>query len=404
MPRRPAFIAAPLIGTIIFLTAVVFVVNLSKTEAQTVSRIGDDAYHNRVVSLLELYRSDLYGLFSDGLRQNAEDFLAGIRWIGLNDVTKFSEGERLAKCNYVSEVLYQQLASSGTSKDEGFLNGLSDLMGALRSTYTFEGITFRPVTFIASTSYGNIPWDFNCNVDPGYQICKQMLPRNSFDCKNYATDLDRPYRCCEIDTGTSGADCPADRVIPGCENGNFYLKVNMENPDVFKAMPRIEARDSIGNVIRSNALGESNFLIPIRYPIFKYNDASFRLFAFQQYFSEGNRWAGASSAPSSAPAVPHFSKSSYRAGIAEACDYFHTPGGLFSSLGFNVTYYGTGDVACRDGSLDGLDNLDNSAILLDGRTDLRLDASIADQDPRFRVNKDNPNAYAVSHKMAYAPP
>ena len=41
--RRRAFIAAPLLGTMIFLIAVVYAVNLSKDEASAVSQIGDDA-------------------------------------------------------------------------------------------------------------------------------------------------------------------------------------------------------------------------------------------------------------------------------------------------------------------------------------------------------------------------
>jgi len=67
MAGKRGFISAPLIGSVIFLAAVIFIVNLQNVEASASLRIANDAYHNRVSSVLEEYRSDLASIFREGL-------------------------------------------------------------------------------------------------------------------------------------------------------------------------------------------------------------------------------------------------------------------------------------------------------------------------------------------------
>ena len=104
MAARRAFIAAPLVGTILFLTAIIYSMNLIRTEEQAAARISDDAYHNKVVSLLALYKADLLSMFSDGLRQNVEDFLIAVDWRGINDVPNLTVSGRLSRCLQLQDV------------------------------------------------------------------------------------------------------------------------------------------------------------------------------------------------------------------------------------------------------------------------------------------------------------
>ncbi|NYZ77984.1 hypothetical protein H0N96_01105, partial [Candidatus Micrarchaeota archaeon] len=81
--RRRAFIAAPLLGAIVFLASIIFVVNLSKQESANTALVVSEAYHNRLTSLLEVYRSDVSALFRGSLSQVVESFLAKQCWLNL---------------------------------------------------------------------------------------------------------------------------------------------------------------------------------------------------------------------------------------------------------------------------------------------------------------------------------
>ncbi len=318
VPAVRAFIAAPLIGTIMFLVATVFVVGMVNTESQEVNRATVDAYHNKLVSMLELYRLDLYSLFVDGLRQNVEDFLAGIPWINLNSVSENSAQARYANCFEMKKAIRSQIISSGTSiggscsdtlgpvaepdrycnnyncpsaerkecccsGGQSFLNGLSDLLEKLRNKdrppsyeLVFEGVVFKPVKFDN--------WAFTCSSGSvagsptGRQLCEKLVPRAMFDCQNFAYNPGAPYRCCEKENGVN--QCAA--VVPegkGCDSGDFLLSVNLADPVVYKYMPRIDATDGAGNQIRSGALGENPLELRVRYPIFKYRHLSFGFFS-----------------------------------------------------------------------------------------------------------------------------
>ncbi|MFA5246262.1 MAG: hypothetical protein WC408_00040 [Candidatus Micrarchaeia archaeon] len=392
-----AFIAAPLLGTLIFLIAIIYAVNLSKDEASAISQIGDDAYHNRLVSMLDLYRSDLLAFFADGLRQNSEDFMANYAWADLNDISEFTSAERSAKCTSISDTFHEELTSSAYSSEGTFLNGLSDLLREVRSENTFETLTFSPVkfdTFSSSFGGGDVVYNFHCGDEPGRTLCKRLLPMPYFDCANYGSELKNPYQC-KI----------GGNLISGCEEGNFYLGVNVDDADVFKALPRIQVTDTYGNSVRTSVLGTTSFPVPIRYPIFRYNDAAFRVFSIVQY---GNSNAAkASTAPSSRVSVPEFDPKTLVYSFRDACAYLASDKN-FSDLDFEVKFTVSDIVLhCTKGNI--INNGVTAAIkAIEDFEDLRegqppvsriFDFSIIDNDARFRVNKNTPNTYVIAFKL-----
>ncbi len=411
--RHRAFIAAPLLGTMIFLIAILYAVNLSKDEASAVSQIGDDAYHNRLVSMLEIYRDDLLGFFSDGLRQNTEDFLSSAAWSGLNDVKEFSAAERSSKCENIANTVRGQLISSGTS-NQNFLNGFSDLLNEVRKTYVFEGLTFSPVKFdsFKMSTDDMATWNFTCDTTAGRILCERMLPGSTFDCENYATNLASPYQCC-AQKPTAGSTC---NVIRGCEDGGFYLAVDISDPDVYKAMPRMEISDALGNTVRTAVLGAISFQVPIRYPIYRYNDASFRIFAITQYLN--TVLATAATAPEGKQAIPSDFGSKdgvnrYLEANKVACQFLYNysfSSGIkpFKSFDFEVTQRG-GTITCSNGIANGVDALKaaydiyndpNSPGSMRPVSLFYIPIKITDNDPRFRVNPENPNSYLSSHTLS----
>ncbi|MEK6842993.1 MAG: hypothetical protein AABY04_00735, partial [Candidatus Micrarchaeota archaeon] len=56
---KKGFIAAPLLGTLIFLICILVIINMTRAESSAVSQAVSDAYHNKLVSTVEIYRSDL---------------------------------------------------------------------------------------------------------------------------------------------------------------------------------------------------------------------------------------------------------------------------------------------------------------------------------------------------------
>jgi len=402
--RHRAFIAAPLLGTLIFLIAVVYAVNLSKDEASAVSQIGDDAYHNRLVSMLEIYRADLLSFFSDGLRQNTENFISSTAWVGLNDVKEFSMTERRDKCEAIAKTVRGQLISSGVS-NQNFLNGFSDLIRELRREYVFEGMKFSPVkfdSFAMSTGEGMAAWDFTCDKEPGRTLCERMLPGSTFDCQNYAANLASPYQCCSAML-PYGSSCPSGNVIRGCEDGGFYIAVDVSDPDVYKAVPRMQISDALGNTVRTSVLGKSVKVL-IRYPIYRYNDASFRIFAITQYLN--SNLASAASAPESRQPIPgNFGVESYLQANEDACRY------LFSDSRFkqfDFVAQKDGKIICSNGVAQGVDALKAAYVLSQSSGSMNpvslfsIPITITDKDPRFRVDPDKPNSYSSLHTLSEA--
>jgi hypothetical protein len=396
--RSRAFIAAPLLGTLIFLIAVVYCVNLVKNEADSVSQISDDAYHNRLASMLELYRSDLLGFFSDGLSQNTEDFLASASWGGLNTVRSFSSTQREQTCNALSKYIQSTLTNSGANTDSTYLSGFSDLLNALRKPLTFEGMTFSPVTFapFKSETGQTVTDQFDCLS--ANSVCQKLLPGIDFDCKNYGSNLAHPYQC-----NYSGS------VLPGCEDGQFYMTINLSDKDVYQAMPRIQISDSFGNTIRTSVLGTESFPVLVTYPLFRYNDASFRMFAINQYFNgAGVSMVSRSNAPAQAPSTPPLDYLPYLNSFSTACQYIHTN---FKGFGFDAAIQDNGvnviDIKCPQsgnypGGLTNAINLYNGFLANGGKdvnpiSECNFKIQIIDYNPEFQVNKLTPNSYSVGH-------
>ncbi|NYZ75487.1 hypothetical protein H0O03_04480 [Candidatus Micrarchaeota archaeon] len=367
--RSRAFIAAPLIGTIVFLTAIVFVVNINKADTAEVKQIVSNAYHNRIVSLLELYRADLGALFRESMGRLFQNALADPCWT-LFDVPLYpgqnigeppeppepdlTKKNRLESCNRVKEVLDAVIcADTGVScnpaaTDEASCgagctwrdspppdeaNCIPDLTGVprfglqewvlnLKTSGVFEGVLFTPAGEIAGTNY--TPFDFfiqpdlyrtnptvnpRCTASPSLpgcnyvDNCKSLIPGILFDCANFATNNAHPFSCCRKYRRGSEEITPLARdykaelgdvcidPIEGCENGNFFVQINVEDPQVFSNLPRLQATDGAGNEIRSGAIADANFLLPIKYPFFKYMDASFRVYDRLAYGARGTAYA-----------------------------------------------------------------------------------------------------------------
>jgi len=315
---RKGFIAAPLLGTILFLTAVIFVVNLNKEESSEVALIANEAYNNRVTSLLELYRSDLGSQFRENLARVIEDFLSSKCWDNLfrvsNQVvvgkTNYLDEKvlRYRACSYVNDVIHDVICShvsSGVAEvcNEECLDncgdtdachkeccdyveadayGLPKWMREIADDFVFEGITFESAN----------PDQFKVFLgdDPGYgDACRTLISTSLMDCKAFA---EGELQCCkEIDSDRGGNPyqlvteekqfsdaCLKDDVID-CSKGTFYVEINVEDKDVYPNLPRTKSSDGKGNEIRTGAISDSNFYLPINYPLYRYYDYAFGVYA-----------------------------------------------------------------------------------------------------------------------------
>ncbi|MFH1199770.1 MAG: hypothetical protein V1708_01755, partial [Candidatus Micrarchaeota archaeon] len=83
---RRAFIAAPLVGTMIFLICLMVVVSLGRSEANRVNNVVSGAYHNRLASIVETYRSDLGVNFNTGLQRMIEYGLTSECWFNFANI------------------------------------------------------------------------------------------------------------------------------------------------------------------------------------------------------------------------------------------------------------------------------------------------------------------------------
>lgn len=459
---KRAFISAPLLGTIIFLAAVLFVSHITQTEKIEVSNTVRETYHNTIVSTLQNYRSDLGSLFAVSVGKSIEKYLTGACWdvfelknsdgtdnaallkgsppLGFNraqwttsarsslDVFNFDDvrdkpisgtkifsspdspiaaeqgnGQldyhelRYKQCSKISDILRQAICPLDPKY------GMTAWLAATRNAYNFQGIKFDIANdalveqfednFFCQFTGFNITNEYyfntegiekcrgkptgaangfacrciasgpnkncrKCEVQPlqpgqrdpackevaisdvearafscvgvqgamyygaGRQRCDALVGDSQFDCRNFAENLDAPLRCCSTyaranllspankkhagkccDAGLIaqlGGDkmaCspnpaavpaptpnPAGYVVPGCESGSFFVKLNvLANDETFKSLPRVKAQDSAGNTLQSGALGENDFLVQIKYPLFKYYDAAFKIYAATAY-------------------------------------------------------------------------------------------------------------------------
>jgi len=268
---RKGFVAAPLLGTIIFLASILFVVNLSKAEAGEIALISSDAYHNRIVSMLEVYRTDLGSQFRENLSRVIEDFLTSECWVNLFKISNLDDGgnpltleeARFAGCERVTDTIHQVICSlpknveeqGGVEEGDRRTYGLPQWMEQIAQPFTFEGIKFT----IANPEQFRVFYEYS---DDYVANCVQLLEGSMFDCEAFAED--GVFQCID-----------GDKIIPGCEEGNFFVKVKILDQDIYPKLPRVLSADATGNEVRSGAVSDADFYLPINYPLFKYYDYAF---------------------------------------------------------------------------------------------------------------------------------
>ncbi|MCX6767555.1 MAG: hypothetical protein NTY90_02375, partial [Candidatus Micrarchaeota archaeon] len=196
---RRGFVAAPLIGTIIFLAAIMFAVNLSKTDSAEVSHVVSDAYHNRIVSLLEMYRADLGAVFTVGLSRNVEYFLTGQCWASppFNIETSGNQGSQsqalldIKNQAYDNCVLFNKILKAVVcSIDPKY--GMKAWLSQMNETTTFEGISFEPANKQSFERFITTGWSTsslnlnNQQYASGSGSCEDLVMGSLFDCYAFA--------------------------------------------------------------------------------------------------------------------------------------------------------------------------------------------------------------------------
>ncbi|NYZ78083.1 hypothetical protein H0N96_01640, partial [Candidatus Micrarchaeota archaeon] len=183
--------------------------------------------------------------------------------------------------------------------------GLNKWIRYLDDTVIFEGIRYELANkkqvedaFIKPTSPGEF-------IDR----CKKLLEGSIFDCDAFSKEPPNNMRCKD-----------GDKVVEGCDEGNFFVKVSLTDPDVYPNLPRIVASDGFGNEIRSSAIGEEEyFYLPINYPLFKYYDNAFVFYSDLEEKNkqtmpsvpEGTCVAGAKETNGVCTAVPEYKDKGY---------------------------------------------------------------------------------------------
>ncbi len=292
--KRRAFIAAPLIGVLLFLSSVLFTVNLNKIESAQSARIVNDAYHNRIVSLIEIYRTDLNSIFRESVRRNIQEYIIEPGWNSLrlqnqgDDIihpsTKFLSIRevRYQRCERVRQLAQTLVCGTGeASSSSTFGYGIPAWVNVAGEAFVFEGVSFRPAN-PEQMSLLNPPrglaLDQQTAVNTAYRnACLNLVQENTFDCEDFSRNPGH-FQCKDSKTG---------RVIPGCEEGTFYMKVdprgiNDAHPEgdkaLYAALPRIEGDDGFGNQVRSGAIGDQPFYLPINLRVFFYDDFALEFF------------------------------------------------------------------------------------------------------------------------------
>ncbi|MFH1750151.1 MAG: hypothetical protein ABH863_00565 [Candidatus Micrarchaeota archaeon] len=299
--KSHAFIAAPLIGTLIFLVSIIMIINLSRAESSSISETISDSYHNKLVSIVEIYRSDLGSIFNIGLQRNIEYALTSQCWSNFisletkkkldppgpgtcsgtlcenpnNDDIVTEEEERYYTCKRASNLVQEVVCV----KNSSYLFGLPDWAKIISEQTSFEGISLEAANgddFLEFIGYTAI------EQADGNDLCKELVSNIELDCTEFAKGATGPtnYKCC-----SSFNDDGSCNEVPGCESGDvFYVRITVENDQVYGKFPRVLAKDQAGNQIRAGAISDVDFDAPISYPFFKYLDAAFR---FNRVLSKG---------------------------------------------------------------------------------------------------------------------
>ncbi len=288
---KRAFIAAPLLGTLIFLVCVLAIISMARAEKAVVAETVSDAYHNRLVSIVEIYRSDLGSLFNIGLQRNIEYGLTSQCWenfISLRTESSASDDtlypefgadadgngvvneqeERRYVCKRASDLIQDVVCS----KDQSQLYGLSQWAKALAEETSFEGITLEASN---KGDFVNVI-TFSENQE-ARDICKELLPHIETDCDAFGNG---EFKCCS-EKNPDGS-CISESME--CSPDQFFIRVSVTNDEVYSHFPRITASDSAGNKIRAGAIADSDYDAAITYPFFKYLDAAFE---FNKYVALG---------------------------------------------------------------------------------------------------------------------
>ncbi|MEK6954443.1 MAG: hypothetical protein AABX01_05515 [Candidatus Micrarchaeota archaeon] len=318
--QRKAFIAAPLIGTLIFLVAILVIINIARSESAAIAETVSDSYHNKLVSVVEIYRSDLGSVFNIGLQRNIEYALTSQCWqnfINLEtEKTLSSAGpgvcsgdtlcentqtpsqpyddvvdereERLFVCKRSSDIM-KQVVCSKPSSDGTYLFSLPELVRIISEQTSFEGITLSAANKDAVTAFTHYDSTEGIVHD---DLCSRLVSTVELNCDRFsqATDIisDDDYECCS--EFNDDGSCKAGKKVLGCEGGNqFFVRIAIQNTDVFGKFPRVLAEDSAGNKIRAGSISDVDFDAPISYPFFKYLDAAFRFNRILAYGANPNR-------------------------------------------------------------------------------------------------------------------
>lgn len=322
--KTRGFIAAPLIGTIIFLTAIVFIVNINKAETNNVARLASDAYHNRVTSIVELYRGDSGSMFREDLRKVIETALTSQCWssftvksqatasMSKTEKKKALETARFNTCDSTLETIQSIICSnsgqvitqqcvdekkaSGLSDADAFEQcknsdqnannkayGLQNWLNNINSVFFFEGIELSPTDESRRAFIQN----YQAQGEAGYQnygrICNQLISGVKMDCNAFAKNYESPndadkFKCCSVRTTQDKTCAESGGVeLPGCEAGTFYVEVTPSA--VFETLPRIQADDKAGNLLVAGALSDRDqFDLLINFPILKYYDRAYTFY------------------------------------------------------------------------------------------------------------------------------
>lgn len=242
------FIFAPLVGTLLLLSALLLVTHFSRSDAAEVNKVVSDAYHNRLVSLLEATRSDTAAIFRILVARTTQNYIvltdySNLKQSGDLDTSTFTsaadEGERM--CVAFREAIKDSMCVDAAS---GLYQGMPKWMQMLKAGVPFEGVQMGP-------DVGPC-FDRLSDFDEFATItsCRTYVRDLTFDCSGYASAT---LGC------TDGA---------GCEDGSFYA--NLDVTRLYKIMPRMCARDGAGNSIRSGALSDRDFRLHINSRTFRY--------------------------------------------------------------------------------------------------------------------------------------
>ena len=270
--KRRGFVSLPVVGTLIIFISFLFIVSFIQTEKAQVNIILSDAYHYRLASLLEIYRSDVSDLFTVGLGRDMQNFYLGPGWYGFSLDMEHPEDSLRARCNDFSSSV---IDASCTLANR---TGIPRVFKIMNTTYWFEGMEFSPQNpeafkvFTHASGYQGTDTAF-------YGNCTALIGKNTlFDCGSYASS---------VVSGTWNWACKNETsTIPGCENGSFYILVNPTNNTVYPHLPRIRATDGY-NEIRTAALGNEPYFLPVNYPAFYYLAAAYELGKFLANGTDG---------------------------------------------------------------------------------------------------------------------